>query len=144
MALLSIDRALKLLLEQVTPKEEGRSRPRALGRILSAGVHAPCATHEANSAMDGYALAAGDGLVGGGRSGAGKLFDRPSVSIKQSGSLSGVLPEGTDSVLIQKITPSGRATLIDHAPIKGQHVRAAGSTCAQRPAHGGRRAAHTE
>ena len=87
-----IDRALELLLEQVTPKEEESVATRALGRILSAGVHAPCAyPHEANSAMDGYALAAGDGpwsVVGEGCWKA--LRSSRSVSIKRSGSLQAV------------------------------------------------------
>ena len=93
MALLSIDRALELLLEQVTPKEEESvATSRALGRILSAGVHTPCAyPHEANSAMDGYALAAGDGP---GRWWAKQPLESSSigrsVSIKRSGSLQAV------------------------------------------------------
>ena len=132
MALLSIDRALELLLEQVTPKEEESvATSRALGRILSAGVHAPCAyPHEANSAMDGYALAAGDGpwsVVG--EAAAGKLFDRP-VREHQAVRIftGGVLPEGTDSVLIQENAHRQGEQLSSIAPlIKGQHVRAAGS-----------------
>lgn len=132
MALLSIDRALELLLEPVSPKEEESvAVSLALGRILSAGVRAPCAyPHEANSAMDGYALAAGDGpwsVVG--EAAAGKLFDR-AVREHQAVRIftGGVLPEGTDSVLIQENAHRQGEQLSSIAPlIKGQHVRAAGS-----------------
>ena len=131
MALLSIDRALlELLLEPVNPKEEESVAFRSLGRILSAGVFALCAyPHEANSAMDGYALAAGAGpwsVVG--EAAAGKLFDRP-VREHQAVRIftGGVLPEGTDSVLIQEMLHRQGECSHRSSPSSKDSTHAAGS-----------------
>ena len=137
MALLSIDRALELLLEQVTPKEEESVALAALG----ASSQQACARHALTRMRRTQRWTATPlrrerawSVVG--EAAAGKLFDRP-VREHQAVRIftGGVLPEGTDSVLIKKM-PTVRASSSHRSRSSKDSTSAPRSTCARRPAHG--------
>jgi molybdopterin molybdotransferase len=135
---LPIDSALKKILAEIIPVSETEDIILAdsLGRILAediiADINVPAA---ANSAMDGYAVMSsnipGEGLSELkviGTSWAGKPFPGE-VSPGQCVRImtGGVLPDGTDSVVMQEhVQVKGDFILIDSRTVMGDNVRPIG------------------
>jgi molybdopterin molybdotransferase len=111
--LLSVDAALALIAERVTPVvgEETATLAEAVGRILArdlvAGIAVP---PHANSAVDGYAIAHADLLPGRdtvlrvtGRAAAGHPLGRPIERGEAIRIFTGApMPEGADTVMMQE------------------------------------------
>ena len=112
-SLLSVEQAQQLILTAITPLTATETLPlhQALGRVLATNLSAPMdIPPEANSAMDGYGLAAADIPVTAfsrpqiGTAWAGKPFTG-SVSAGQCVRIftGAVIPEGVDSVVPQEL-----------------------------------------
>ncbi|TGG92778.1 molybdopterin molybdotransferase MoeA [Natronospirillum operosum] len=129
--------ARQRLLAALTPCTEGESvpLPDALGRVLQAPVEAPVSLPPAaNSAMDGYALAAGDAPAGAeydirGEALAGAPWNgalRPGEALRiMTGA---VVPPGADRVIMQEQTEQSadqRLRLNTECP-PGNNIRPAG------------------
>lgn len=133
-ALLSVDRALDVVLDHARPLGlEELSLDAAVGRYLAEPVVATLDLPPfTNTAMDGYAVrsadAAGDFQVVG-ESAAGAPFGG-SVGPGQAVAIStgAVLPEGADAVApIEWVTAEGASVTIPRAVPHGYAIRAAGS-----------------
>src|ERR1700736_4707034 len=122
--LLSVDAALALVAERVTPVvgEETVPLAEAAGRILAhdlfAAINVP---PHANSAVDGYALAHADLLADRdtvlpvtGRAAAGHPLGRAAIRGEAIRIFTGApMPDGTDTVMMQKdcVVEAGRVRL---------------------------------
>jgi molybdopterin molybdotransferase len=118
-----------LALAPVLPAEQVRVE-NALGRYLAEDVQAARTQPAADlSAMDGYALAPGNGpwaLVGESRAGA--PFDR-AIAPGECARIStgAVVPQGADRVLLQEdAVISGTSVSASEVPPSGRHIRARG------------------
>lgn len=137
MALMPVDDALARILEGAGPEGDvemvalADGFGRVLGRDLEAlRTHPPFAA----SAMDGYAVRAGDAEAGAilklqGESAAGHGFDgalEPGSAIRIF--TGAPVPEGTDTIVIQENTerPDAATVRIVKAAEPGRHIRAAG------------------
>jgi len=133
--LLSLDQAIERLLANVQPVQGDKRIPlvQALGRVLSADVSSPldlpCFT---NSAMDGYALRAGDVHPGATLRVMGSAFaGRPFAGVVGSGECVRIftgapLPEGADAVMVQELTEPQGSLVILRSPgpmSPGENVR---------------------
>ncbi|NNE36811.1 MAG: molybdopterin molybdotransferase MoeA [Gammaproteobacteria bacterium] len=135
---LPIDSAQKKILSGITTVSETESIILAdsLGRVLSediiAGINVPA---QANSAMDGYAISSSDipkdelrelKLIG--TSWAGRPFTdevNPGECVRIM--TGGVLPEGTDTVVMQEhVQIKDEMIFIDSRAVKSDHVRPVG------------------
>lgn len=127
-------------LQPVTAVTESVSLSDAVGRLLALPVAAPFdVPPEANSAMDGYAISARDipeeGLVSlqlAGTAWAGKPYDsRVSAGEAVRIFTGAVMPEGTDTVVIQEHVRANDETVqIDSAVVARRNVRSAGEDVA--------------
>ncbi len=135
-AVISLEDAQARLIAQASPLEiEELSLPEAIGRWSAESVVARRTQPSRDlSAMDGYAIAAGD-LPGPwtviGESAAGAPF-QGAVAARQCARIftGAALPSGTDTVIIQEDTAlSGQemSLLSDRMITRGQHVRSRGS-----------------
>lgn len=138
MSLLSVEEALKRILEKARPPQrvERVALHDCLGRVLAEDVAARL-THPPfdNSAMDGYAVryediaAIGTELTVIGQSAAGSGFRGQIRSGEAVRIFTGApVPAGADTVIIQEDTenlPEGRIRTL-FAPSKGRHIRLAG------------------
>lgn len=137
--LLPIDTALARMLNQVTPLTESETLPlaEALDRVLAepirAGINVPSGD---NSAMDGYALRAGDAsaplrLIGESLAGhpfKGALGASEAVRI-MTGAL---IPEGADTVVMQEnVVRTDELIHISAAINIGDNIRRAGEDITQ-------------
>ena len=140
---LNCDEALARILAQVAPVSgyERLTLRAALGRVLAQTLHSPCAVPaHTNSAMDGYALNAGDLPASGnarlrviGSAFAGRPFDgQPSAGEAVRIMTGAAMPTGTDLVVMQEhVVREGDSILIDGQHQRGQNVRAAGEDLQQ-------------
>lgn len=113
----------------------------ALGRVLATDIHSPVnVPQDANSAMDGYALAGGDLPADGtrelkivGTAWAGRPYQSPLQSGECVRIFTGaILPVGADTVLVQERADRRDDTLIiDNNISSGDNVRAAGEDIQQ-------------
>ncbi len=134
-----VDEALALLRKRLAPQVRREVVPvsQALGRVLAQDVlarrsHPPYA----NSAVDGYAVAAadwpGDGPfrapLAAGRAAAGEPFTEGVPQGHGLRILTGAgVPDGVDTVILQEDTTLGDAHIGFHGPLKpGAHIRMAG------------------
>jgi molybdopterin molybdotransferase len=135
-ALLPVADALSQILQDATPlAAEDVPLPEAAGRVLAADVAARITQPPADvSAMDGYALRAEDIvrvpaiLKVVGEVPAGHPFPRP-VNAGEAARIftGGVLPAGTDTVVIQENTSrQGKSIVINTATARGKNVRVRG------------------
>jgi molybdopterin molybdotransferase len=136
MALLSVEEALSRVLDDVAPlAAETVPIDQACGRVLAGDVAALRTQPPADvSAMDGYAVRAGDltavptrlrlvGEVAAGRPFAGVVAAGEAARIFTGG----VLPAGADTVVIQERTERDGATVVVKALTRrGANVRGAG------------------
>jgi len=140
---LSADVALKKILDEISPIQgmEKISLRAALDRVLAADVHSDVdVPSRINSAMDGYALHGSD-LPGKGRRElpivgtvfAGKPLKQPVVPGTCVRIMTGgVLPDGTDTVVIQERTERhGDIIRIGTETRPGDNVRQAGEDIAK-------------
>ncbi len=103
-------------------------------RVLAADVAAlRTQPPQAMSAMDGYAVRAGDATLGAklkviGEVAAGRPFDRALGKGEAARIFTGgVVPDGADAVVIQEDTArDGDVVLINEAGREGRHIRKAG------------------
>ncbi|MGY4236835.1 molybdopterin molybdotransferase [Bradyrhizobium sp. USDA 4449] len=136
MALMPVSDALAAVLAGAEPlAEETVALDRAFHRVLARDVAARrTQPPEAMSAMDGYAVRAGDaakvdtrltviGEVAAGRPFAGRVGAGEAVRIFTGG----VVPDNADAVVIQEDTVAdGECITIKEAAITGRHIRPAG------------------
>jgi len=135
-ALLSVADATALILKDARPlPTENAPLAAAHGRVLAADLRAlrtqpPAAV----SAMDGYAVRAADVATAParlkvvGEVAAGHPFDKP-VAAGEAARIftGGVLPPGTDTIVIQENTArEGEVVIVQERGTKGRHVRAEG------------------
>ena len=135
--LLPIDEARAVVLEAVrTLGADGVPVDEALGRVLAEDV---VAEHDvppfANSAMDGYLVAAGDAgrtLAITGESRAGTPAEGPPGAGEALRVSTGALvPEGAEAVIpVEQVTERDGAIVTEAATAPGQHIRAAGEDVA--------------
>ncbi|MDR6953663.1 molybdopterin molybdotransferase [Ancylobacter sp. 3268] len=134
-ALMPVEEALELLLSQArTLPAETVPLDAALGRVLAAPVVSGRTTPGRDvSAMDGYAVRAGDATLGAvlevagesaaGRPYAGRLGPGQAVRLFTGA----VVPDGADAVVIQEDTSRDGARIrINEAATPGRHSRKAG------------------
>jgi molybdopterin molybdotransferase len=133
-AVLSVDEARALVLEQVTPLASERvALTAALGRVLAEGIVAAGDVPPFdNSAMDGFAARAGDAerrlaIAGESRAGepfGGVLRDGEVVRI----STGAMVPAGAEAVvMVERTTEHGDGTVTLHqAAAPAQNIRGAG------------------
>jgi molybdopterin molybdotransferase len=135
-ALLSVADALALVLAEAMPlPAEPAGLLEAVGRVLTADLAALRTQPPADvSAMDGYAVRAADvatapaRLTVIGEVAAGRPFDR-AVGPGETARIftGGVLPDGTDTVVIQEVTErDGDAVIVRRPETQGRHVRPKG------------------
>lgn len=134
--LLPVEEALRRVLDGVRPLEtETVALTEAAGRTLAADLKSRRTQPPwANSAMDGYAVRAGDAARQGavlalvGESAAGRAFDGTVEPGQTARIFTGApLPAGTDAVLIQEDATAAGGNITVNTPVKpGQHVRTAG------------------
>jgi molybdopterin molybdotransferase len=133
--LLPVGEALARILEGVTPTEpECVSLLEARGRVLACDLVAKLSQPPfAASAMDGYAVAAGDAATGArlgvlGTSAAGRGYCGPVRRGEAVRIFTGApMPQGTDTVVIQENAErDGDSVVIREAAKPGANVRAAG------------------
>ncbi|MDO9372561.1 MAG: molybdopterin molybdotransferase MoeA [Gammaproteobacteria bacterium] len=141
-SLLSADEARQRILGAVQPlgEREWIELRMALGRVTAEDVRSTLNIPPyANSAMDGYALAAGDLPVSGTRElrVVGTAYaGRPYSETPQAGECvrimtGALLPAGADTVVMQEqVWRNGEAVSIGAGHKRGQHVRAAGEDIA--------------
>lgn len=131
MALITIEQARSEVLAAVQPLQaESLGVADALGRVLAQDVEALGDVPPfPSSAMDGYAIRAGEGsfeLVGESRAGlpwAGELRDGQAVRI----STGAAVPAGADTVVRQEDTEEGPDSVrVLVAPAEGENIRPAG------------------
>ena len=134
--MLSVPQALQRVLDAVTPIEPSKVKVRdALGAVLAEEVLAPHPMPRFdNSAMDGYAVRAGDvqqpssalRVVGEVRAGDGgdiEVVEGTAVRIMTGAPV----PAGADAVVPVEVTEAdGDSVSILQAPGPGQHIRRAG------------------
>jgi len=141
--LLSVDEALVAIRNTLTPLNgfERSSLREAYGRIIAADVISPLnVPGHVNSAMDGYAVAASDlpadgtrqlKVIGSSFAGtpfAGKVQSGQAVRIMTGA----VVPEGTDTVIMQEHTERDGDTLIIRSGHRaGENVRQIGEDIAK-------------
>jgi molybdopterin molybdotransferase len=133
--MISVEEARNRILADLRPTPaEIVALADAWGRVTAAPVIARLTQPPADvSAMDGYALRAGDGSLGAmlhviGSAPAGHPFDG-SVGTGQAVRLftGSVVPKGADSILLQEdATASGAEVRVNEAVIAGRHIRRAG------------------
>ena len=133
--MLSVDEALKTILDGVAPlDEETVSLPDLTGRIAAAPVKARLTQPPfAASAMDGYAVQFSDAkqnaqLTVVGEAPAGSPFAR-SVGAGEAVRIftGGVVPDGADHVVIQEdVTRDGDRITINETQARRRNIRAAG------------------
>jgi molybdopterin molybdotransferase len=135
-ALLSVAEALALVLADVAPlPAEPAALVNGCGRVLASDLVALRTQPPADvSAMDGYAVRAADvatapaHLTVVGEVAAGRPFDRE-IGPGEAARIftGGVMPRGTDTVVIQEITTrEGDVVAITRAESKGRYVRPEG------------------
>ncbi len=137
--MLSVAQALEHIRANIHPIEgfEQRALRDALGRTLAADILSPLdVPPQPNSAMDGYALRAADvdsaplRLIGTALAGhpfAGTVGAGQAVRIMTGAAL----PDGADTVVMQEqARRDGDTVLINHTPLRGEHVRQAGEDIA--------------
>lgn len=140
--LISIDRALALIVDRATPVSETENLPlgQALGRILAYPVHArsACPSFD-NAAMDGYAVCTremtGDGpwtLDVVARVPAGQPGDLSLTGLQAARIFTGApIPTGADAVVMQEnVCRTGSAIHIARRPAPGLNIRRTGSEMA--------------
>jgi molybdopterin molybdotransferase len=136
MALLPVSDALAQVLAEAKPlATENVPLAEAAGRVLAADVAALITQPPSDvSAMDGYAVRGGDVAQASatlkviGEVAAGHPFESP-VGAGQAARIftGGVLPDGTDTVVIQEnTTKQNGAVVIDVAATRGKNVRVRG------------------
>ena len=136
MALLSVADALALVLADAVPlPAEQATLLNACGRVLAADLQALRTQPPADvSAMDGYAVRAADvatapaHLTVVGEVAAGRPFDRE-IGRGEAARIftGGVMPRGTDTVVIQEVTTrDGDVVAIKRPEGKGRNVRPEG------------------
>ncbi len=136
MAMLSVAEALALVLADVAPlPAEPAALVNGCGRVLASDLVALRTQPPADvSAMDGYAVRAGDvatapvHLTVVGEVAAGRPFDRE-IGPGEAARIftGGVMPRGTDTVVIQEITTrEGDVVAIKRAESRGRYVRPEG------------------
>lgn len=138
--MISVDEARATIAAALSPVDaETTPAPRAFGRTLARDITAS-ASHppSAVSAMDGYAVRAGDlrpgalfRIIGESRAGArANVVLGPDECVRIS--TGAPLPEGADQVVIQENAQrEGAFVRLDDQPAPGRHVRPAGSDFAQ-------------
>ena len=136
MALMPVTEALAAILAGAEPSaEEMVALDAAYHRVLARDVAAlRTQPPQAMSAMDGYAVRAMDAshlkarLKVTGEVAAGRPFERavgPGEAVRIF--TGGVIPEGTDAVVIQEDTlADGASIMITEAAVRGRHIRPAG------------------
>jgi molybdopterin molybdotransferase len=135
-ALLSVADALALVLADAAPlSAENAALVDACGRVLAADLAALLTQPSADvSAMDGYAVRAADvarapvRLTVVGEVAAGRLFDRE-IGPGEAARIftGGVMPHGTDTVVIQEVTArDGNVVAIKRPETQGRYVRPEG------------------
>jgi len=146
-ALIPVERARARMLSALSPVAGAPERlplDRATGRILASAVVAAFdVPASANSAMDGYAIAAADIPADGrialrvvGSAWAGRPFQGACARGCAVRIFTGALmPDGTDTVVMQEHVErseddAGARILIDHTVAPSRHVRAAGEDVA--------------
>ncbi len=143
--LLPVDEARQRLLDTlqpvVTAAVESVPLTEACGRVLAIAVTAPFdVPPEANSAMDGYAISAGDipdeglarlriaGTAWAGRPHVSQFVRGEAVRIFTGA----VMPAGLDTVVIQEhVRADEHSVQIDNEVVPGRNVRAAGEDVAK-------------
>lgn len=140
---LPLDEALRRILGQVTPVTGAEAIPvrEALGRVLDTDVVSPIdVPSHTNSAMDGYAVRAGDllpdaetrlaviGIAAAGKPFGEKVGARQCVRI-----LTGApVPDGADTVVMQeRVARDADVAIVRAGQKPGQHVRQAGEDIAR-------------
>jgi molybdopterin molybdotransferase len=141
---LPVDEARRRILESLTPVEgvERAAVRHALNRVLAEAVHSGInvPAHD-NSAMDGYAVDSRQlpdtgercTLRVAGTAWAGRPFDGTLGEGECARIMTGaVVPEGTDSVVVQEVVErDGDVIRFDHPGKPGQNVRSAGEDIAK-------------
>ena len=136
MALMPVAEALTAVLANIEPRPEelvalAAAHHRALARDIAALRTQP---PQAMSAMDGYAVRSADATLAGvrlavvGEVAAGQPFEGQ-VGIGQAARIftGGVIPAGTDAVIIQEdVRAEGDGIILQEPAIAGRHIRAAG------------------
>ena len=136
MALMPVAEALTAVLANIEPRPEelvalDAAHHRALARDIAALRTQP---PQAMSAMDGYAVRSADATRAGvrlavvGEVAAGQPFEGQ-VGIGQAARIftGGVIPAGTDAVIIQEdVRAEGDGIILQEPAIAGRHIRAAG------------------
>lgn len=137
MALMPVDEALGRILEGAEPAAEPEVLPLAktYGRVLARDILA-LRTHPpfAASAMDGYAVRAGEAIACArlklqGEAAAGHGFDGPLAPGSAIRIFTGApVPEGADAILIQENAEKldDGLVLVNEAPEAGRYIRPAG------------------
>lgn len=135
MALMPVDDALNAILKDAAPLgEELVALDDALHRVLAQDIAARrTQPPEAMSAMDGYAVRAGDATLGArlkviGEVAAGRPFDR-AIGAGEAARIftGGVVPQGADAIVIQEDTArDGDTVIVNEAGKANRHIRAAG------------------
>ena len=136
MALMPVAEALAAVLANIEPRPEelvalDAAHHRVLARDIAALRTQP---PQAMSAMDGYAVRSADATLAGvrlavvGEVAAGQPFEGQ-VGIGQAARIftGGVIPAGTDAVIIQEdVRAEGDGIILQEPAIAGRHIRAAG------------------
>ncbi|MCY0094852.1 gephyrin-like molybdotransferase Glp [Hoeflea ulvae] len=137
MALMPVDEALRRILEDAAAPQEPEMLPlaRTSGRVLARDIKA-LRTHPpfAASAMDGYAVRAGEASAGAiltlqGESAAGHGHDGALAPKSAIRIFTGApVPEGADAIVIQENTDKldDGSVRINEAPVPGRYIRDAG------------------
>ncbi len=138
-ALLSKEEALHRLLAEVRPVQDHENLPtqEALGRVLATPVVSQIAVPSwDNSAMDGYALCAGDLATAQGRLRVSQRIHAGSLGTRlEPGTAARIftgapIPEGADTVVIQEVCRvEGDVVIMPLAVTPGANIRRAGEDC---------------
>lgn len=135
MALMPVEDALNAILKDASPLgEELVALDDALHRVLAQDIAARrTQPPQAMSAMDGYAVRAGDASPGArlkviGEVAAGRPFNR-AIGAGEAARIftGGVVPDGADAIVIQEDTVRhGDVVIVNEAAKANRHIRAAG------------------
>lgn len=135
MALMPVEDALNAILKDASPLgEELVALDDALHRVLAQDIAARrTQPPQAMSAMDGYAVRAGDASPGArlkviGEVAAGRPFNR-AIGVGEAARIftGGVVPDGADAIVIQEDTVRhGDVVIVNEAAKANRHIRAAG------------------
>lgn len=135
MALMPVEDALNAILKDASPLgEELVALDDALHRVLAQDIAARrTQPPQAMSAMDGYAVHAGDASPGArlkviGEVAAGRPFNR-AIGAGEAARIftGGVVPDGADAIVIQEDTVRhGDVVIVNEAAKANRHIRAAG------------------